>query len=476
MTMSDSRFTLSALPTRSALPCLLLAAILGGCTSLPSTSGQNAPATPAAWRTDAGAALSPSGVDQQWWQSFGSAELNAVIVAARHQSLDVAAASARVRQAEAQARIAGAPLLPELALTAGANREGRFDSNKTAAGNTYSAGLAATYEVDFWGRNRAVRDAAIATLQATAFERDTVRLTVTAGVASVWLSQQGLQARLLIAQANLSSAERILELVAARQRAGAATSLELAQQRGLVASQRRAAAVLMRQIRESESALAVLLATPLSAVQPAPRAGAFAQIAEPAIGAMLPSDLLLRRPDIARAEANLAAADANISAARAAMLPSLNLSAGIGVGSHRLTTVFDNPLYSLAAGLTAPVFNAGRLAAGRDLALAQREELLAVYRASIIAAFADVEDALNAVASIDVERRLQQDELTQARTAFALAQARYRAGAETLLTLLDAQRTLYAAQDVATQLQQARLQASVALFKALGGGWQPQAS
>ncbi|WP_050461118.1 efflux transporter outer membrane subunit [Herbaspirillum autotrophicum] len=471
--MSDSRFTLSRL---RPLPWLLLAAIVTGCSGLPSASDQSAPATPAAWRTNAGAALSPSPVDQQWWQSFGSTELNAVVVAARQQSLDVAAASARVRQAEAQARIAGAPLLPELALTASANRDGRFDSGNTAFGNTYSAGLAATYEVDFWGRNRAVRDAAVATLQAAAFERDTVRLTVTAGVASVWLSQQGLQARLLIAQANLSSAERILELVAARQRAGAATPLELAQQRGLVAAQRRAAAVLTRQIRDSESALAVLLATPLTALQQRPRAGTFEQLTEPAISAMLPSDLLLRRPDIARAEADLAAADANISAARAAMLPRLNLSAAVGLGSNRLNTVFDNPLYSLAAGLTAPIFNAGRLAAGRDLARAQREELLAVYRASIIAAFADVEDALNAVASIDTERRLQQDEVTQARTAFALAQARYRAGAETLLTLLDTQRTLYAAQDVATQLQQARLQASVALFKALGGGWQPPAS
>lgn len=450
----------------------LLVTLLAGCSSIPATTYQIAVAAPAGWRT--AAPLSPPSIDQQWWQSFGSEQLNTLVRTAQTQSLDVAAASARVRQAEAQARIAGAPLLPDLALTAGANRAGSFDSNHSSAvGNTYSLGLAATYEVDFWGRNQAVRDAAVANLQATAFARDTVRLTVTAGVASLWLSQQGLQARWRIAQANLSSAEQILELVAARHRAGAATSLALAQQRGLVAAQRRAAAALARQIRDSDSALAVLLATPLTTLlQQQSAALDLDHIAEPAISAMLPTALLLRRPDIARAEANLAAADANVSAARAAMLPSLNLSAGIGVGGTRLNTIFDNPLYSLAAGLTAPIFNAGKLAAGRDLALAQREELLLAYRASIIAAFADVEDALNAVASIDTERRLQQEEVVQARTAFTLAQARYRAGAETLLILLDTQRTLYAAQDAATQLQQARLQASVALFKALGGGWQ----
>jgi NodT family efflux transporter outer membrane factor (OMF) lipoprotein len=191
----------------------------------------------------------------------------------------------------------------------------------------------------------------------------------------------------------------------------------------------------------------------------------------PAITSGLPSELLTQRPDIARAEARLLSADANITVARAAMLPSVVLSANADAISNRSSTVFDNPLYSLAAGLTAPIFNAGRLAAGRDLAVAQREELLANYRQAIIAAFGDVEVALNAVTGIETQRIAQQEELKQAQRALTLAESRYRAGAETLLTLLDAQRTLYAAQDTSAQLNTLRLQASVSLYKALGGGW-----
>jgi outer membrane protein TolC len=168
----------------------------------------------------------------------------------------------------------------------------------------------------------------------------------------------------------------------------------------------------------------------------------------------------------------LTAADANIIAARAAMLPSISLSGDINAGSNRLSSVFDNPVYSLAAGLAAPIFNAGRLAAGRDLAVAQREELLANYRRAIVAAFGDVETAMNAVSGIDAQRVAQEEELRQAQRALTLAESRYRAGAETSLTLLDAQRTLYAAQDTAAQLRTLRLQASVSLYKALGGGWQ----
>jgi len=186
----------------------------------------------------------------------------------------------------------------------------------------------------------------------------------------------------------------------------------------------------------------------------------------------LPADLLLRRPDIARAEAQLSSADANIIAARAAMLPRISLGGDITAGSNRVSSVFDNPVYSLAAGLAAPIFNAGRLAAGRDLAVAQREELLANYRRAIVAAFGDVEVALNAVAGIDAQRIAQEEELRQAQRALNLAESRYRAGAETSLTLLDAQRTLYAAQDAAAQLRTLRLQAAVSLYKALGGGWQ----
>jgi multidrug efflux system outer membrane protein len=154
------------------------------------------------------------------------------------------------------------------------------------------------------------------------------------------------------------------------------------------------------------------------------------------------------------------------------MLPRVTPGAGVGWRSNRLRALFDSPVYSLAAGLAAPIFDAGRLAAGRDLALARREELPAGYRAAVVAAFGDAATALDAVAHIDQQRNAQAEELRQARRAFTLAQSRYKAGAETLLVLLDAQRTLYAAHDASVQLKARRLQASVALYRALGGGWE----
>ena len=197
----------------------------------------------------------------------------------------------------------------------------------------------------------------------------------------------------------------------------------------------------------------------------------FTQLDWPTIGSGLPSELLTRRPDIARAEALLVAARADIIVARAAMLPKLTLSASLGSGSDSFNDILRSPLYNLAAGLTAPIFNNGRLSAERDKAVAQQQELLQSYRASIISAFADVEKALNNANGLDQQRQWQDEELKQAQLAFDIAQNRYQAGAEMLLTVLETQRTLYQAQDQHLQLRLSRLQASIALYKALGGGW-----
>lgn len=442
---------------------------LTGCGLVPpaSTQAGQSVALPAQWSVSNDVTRSAAGMD--WWRGFGSEELNALVSAAQEQSLDLAAAVARVRQAEASARVAGAVLLPALSGNLDATREGRMRGRADVDGTVLSAGLSASYEVDFWGGNRAVAAAAKASLQASTYERDTVRLTVTAGVANAWLQAVSLHERGAIGQRNLDSARRLLALVESRARAGSGTQLELAQQRGLVAGQRRALAALRQQETDARTAIALLLGqtgTPIIASQ------TLEAIQVQRTGAGLPSLLLTRRPDIARAEAQLAAASADVQAARAAMLPRLTLTAGIGSSDERLGRMLDNPLYSLAAGLAAPIFNGGRLAGERDLALAKREELLAGYRAAIVAAFCDVEVALNAAAGLDAQAAAQAEELAQAQRALTLAEARYRAGAETLLVLLDSQRTLYAAQDAAVQLKALRLRAVVDLNKALGGGWQ----
>ncbi len=439
---------------------------LAGCAVQQVPADRAPPELPARWA--AGFEAAGDGVTAGWWHSFGSAELAAQIEQAQARSLDVAAAAARVRQASASADIAGAALAPELAASLDAGREGRI-GGAAVGGNRFGAGLSASYEVDFWGRQQAARDGALFALQASVFDRDTVRLTVTASVANAWLQAVALCERIGIGERNLQSAQRLLALVESRVRAGAATLLELAQQRGLVASQQRELAALRQQAGEARTALGVLLARPAGVpVGCAP----LASLAVPDVAAGLPAELLARRPDIARAEARLAAADASVAAARAAMLPALTLSGGIGTGGDRLRRVFDNPLYSLATGMAAPIFDGGRLAAGHELAQAQREELLADYHRAIVEAFGDVEVALNTQAGVQAQAAAQAEELEQARRALDLAESRYRAGAQTLLTLLDAQRTLYAAQDAAARLKAQRLQAAVALYRALGGGWQ----
>jgi NodT family efflux transporter outer membrane factor (OMF) lipoprotein len=447
------------------LTVFLAALVLAGCSNLAPPVTEGGSSLPTAWQAPTvGAAVS-----QDWWRSFGSDELTGFISQAQQQSLDVAAAVARVNQAEASARMAGAALWPEVTGSVNASRSGLLGGNASLDAPAYTTGLLAKYEVDFWGRNRLQSDSARATMRASQFDHATVQLTVTASVASTWLQTVGLQQRVDIAAGNLANAERLLAVVTARQRAGAATSLDLAQQRGEVAALRRALAALQQQGQSSRITLGLLLG------QAAPAAVQLRELAtlqSPVIGAGLPADLLARRPDIARAEAQLAAAAANVGVARAAMLPSFVLSAGVGTGSERWSRWLENPFYSLAAGLTAPIFDAGRLASGRDLAQAQQQELLANYQAAVYAAAGDVEAALNALAGADAQAKAQTEELMQAQRAFMLAESRYRAGAETLLVLLVTQRTLYAAQDAAAQLQQARLTANVGLYRALGGGWQ----
>lgn len=436
---------------------------LAGCAAMLPEVGR--PELPSQWRNgpSAGAAV----VDRAWWRNFGSDELSALIERAEAQSFDIAAAEARIRQAEATARMVGADLWPTVTGGLAAERSGTLDG-QAGAGRSFGAGLTATYELDLWGRLRANRDAALADLQASIFDRDTVRLSVTAAVASNGLQVAAGQERMAIGERSLAAAERLLALVEARARAGAATPLEVARQQGLVATQRRTLAAIRQQADEARTALAVLLGQ-----ASAPEIGSLqlAALKLPGIGPGLPSELLTRRPDIARAEARLQAASASVQAARAALFPSLSLGVDLGSGGNRWRRLFENPVYSLAVALTAPIFDAGRRAAGRDLAEARRAELLADYRQGIVTAFGEVESALNAVVQLDEQLAAQADELAQVRRAMTLAESRYRAGAETPLTLLDTQRTLYAAQDMAVQLKLARLQATVSLYKALGGGW-----
>lgn len=432
---------------------------------------------PAAWQSPHTAQALRD--NAQWWTRFGSPQLDRLIEQARAGSFDLAAAVARVRQAQAGTVIAGGSQLPEVKGAANANRQKLLrgngynqldvdDSNKAV--DYFDASLTASYEIDFWGGQRATRDSARFNLQASEFDQATVELTLLSGVASSYAQTLSLHEQRRIAELNLANAQRVLNLVQTRFDSGSATALELAQQKSLVAAQQRQLPTVQQQAVDAQISLAALLGRPVQELPPLQET--FDQLQWPTIDSGVPSDLLSRRPDIARAEAQLAAAQADVRVARAAMLPTVTLSANLGSGSNTAADILRSPFYNLTAGLAAPIFNNGRLGAERDKASARQQELLENYRASIINGFADVEKALNSIRGLDEQRQWQSEELNQAQTAFNIAQSRYQAGAEDLLTVLETQRTLYAAQDLNVQLRLARLQASVALYKALGGGWQ----
>ncbi|WGT27240.1 efflux transporter outer membrane subunit [Pseudomonas marginalis] len=457
------------------LPALGLCLMLTACAGDPPTV-DSAIAPPAAWQfaeRDAARAT-----NQRWWTQFGSAPLNRLVDQARRDSFDVAAAMARVRQAQATAVIAGAPLLPEVKFNLAASHQkllhgtGGPDldaSQSDDAVNNFGANLTASYEVDFWGGRAAARDSALHSLRASEFDQATVELTLLSNVADRYAQTLAARQRQQIAELNLANARNVLDLVQTRYDAGSATALELAQQKSLVAGQQRQLPLIQQLAEESQITLAALLGQPVQALDLG--AEPFQELTWPTIGAGMPSQLLSRRPDIAKAEAELAAAQADVTVARAAMLPALTLGATLGSDAYKAVDVLRSPYYTLTAGLVGPIFNNGRLSAERDKARARQNELLQTYRGAIINGFADVEKALSSITRLDQQRHWQTQELQQAQTAFQIAESRYQAGAEDLLTVLETQRTLYAAQDLNVQLRLSRLQASIALYKALGGGW-----
>ncbi|SFS24530.1 efflux transporter outer membrane subunit [Pseudomonas sp. NFACC42-2] len=457
------------------LPALGLCLLLTACAGDPPTV-DSAIAPPAAWQFAERDAAQAS--NQRWWTQFGSPQLNRLVDQARRDSFDVAAAMARVRQAQATAVIAGAPLLPEVKFNLAASHQkllhgtGGPDldaSQSDDAVDNFGANFTASYEVDFWGGRAAARDSALHSLRASEFDQATVELTLLSNVADRYVQTLAARQRQQIAELNLANARNVLDLVQTRYDAGSATALELAQQKSLVASQQRQLPLIQQLAEESQITLAALLGQPVQALDLG--AEPFQDLTWPTIGAGMPSQLLSRRPDIAKAEAELAAAQADVTVARAAMLPALTLGATLGSDAYKAVDVLRSPYYTLTAGLVGPIFNNGRLSAERDKARARQDELLQTYRGAIINGFADVEKALSSITRLDQQRHWQTEELQQAQTAFQIAESRYQAGAEDLLTVLETQRTLYAAQDLNVQLRLSRLQASIALYKALGGGW-----
>ena len=415
-----------------------------------------------------------------WWRGFRSRELTGLMEEAQTVNLDIAAATARFRQADAQARIAGAALLPSLngsgqevySRTSGSSASGLSIGGREVV--NYSASLSASYELDFWGKNRDAAQAAEETAVASRFDRDVVALTTLTTVANAYFQVLAAQDRLRTAQRNIASAERILNAIRDRFKAGTGTDLDVAQQESVVANQRALVPPLRQTLDQNINALATLVSRPPEAVRVI--GGSLNQIASPRVTPGLPSELLTQRPDIRRQESQLASATANVGNARAQFFPSIQLTGQGGYQSSALSALFQPhaAFFSMVGSLTQPIFDGGRILGNFEFTKAQQDELLQAYRKTVVQAFADVDNALMSIRQTTERLRLQRQVVAASRRAFELSEQQLRAGTADIVTVLNTQTTLFQAEDLLWQAQLARLLAIVSLYQALGGGWEPR--
>jgi NodT family efflux transporter outer membrane factor (OMF) lipoprotein len=412
-----------------------------------------------------------SQLSSDWWTSFGSPQLTSLIEESLAGSSDIRIAAERITQAELALRQANASLLPSIGLGAGqsVNRSENEGTGERTRRST-SVSIAMSYEIDLWGRLAAGIQAQQQAVAISRFDAETVRLALTSSVASTYFQLLATRERLDIGRESLATAERVLKVVDARYRNGVATQLDLSQQTTAVLNVRAALIPLEVAERQTVSALALLIGRVPQGFGVAE--DNFEALRVPVVGAGLPSELLTRRPDLAAAEAQLAAADANVAAARAALLPSISLSTSAGLATSALLSLADpTQAISIALSLAQTVFDGGQRRAQVGIEQSQRRILVETYASTVRTALKEVDDALG---NADRGARLEDAQLQtveQAQRSLRLAEIRYREGVGDLLAVLDAQRSLFSAQDQLAQSRLERLTAAIDLFKALGGGW-----
>ncbi|HXD44216.1 MAG TPA: efflux transporter outer membrane subunit [Pseudolabrys sp.] len=415
-----------------------------------------------------------------WWRGFHSRELTGIVDNANGANLDIAAAIARIVQADAQSRITGAALLPTVDLNGSAthSRASQSTSGGGSSGSSerdnLSASLTASYEIDFWGKNRFALRAQEENAIATRYDRDVVALSTVVTAANSYFQVLAAQDRLRVARQNLVSAKRVGDLIAQRLQAGTASALETAQQQSVIDTINASIPPLEQTVAQFKNALAVLMARSPESVRI--RGGSLDAIAIPRVTPGLPSELLAQRPDIREAEAQLAAANANVANARAQFLPSITLTGEGGYQSAILKTLLrpESAFFTLTSGLTQPIFEGGRLLGNLDQQKGRQDELLQNYRKAVISGFSDVETALTNVRQTALRERLQRAVVESSRRAFDISEQRLREGTIDLVTVLQTQQTLYSAQDTLVVARLAHIQAVVSLYQALGGGWKPK--
>ncbi|WP_374603288.1 efflux transporter outer membrane subunit [Niveibacterium sp.] len=450
---------------------LTLASMLGGCALFHS---ETKPALQPyeRWRSE-NPAPSASDVDAElahdFWTAFDDPTLNQLMDLAFVANPDVRIAAANVENYRARVTATGADRFPQLGLGAQAAR-GKGGDFPPKPANAFSVGLNLTWEIDLWGRLARATDAARADLLAQREVQRGIWLSLASSVAQGYFTLRQLDSQLEISRSTLALRKTSLDLFQLRFDGGVISEVELAQVRSEYEQAVSAVPQIEAAIGKAENALSVLLGRNPGPIE---RGKALADLRDPDVPAGLPSQLLTRRPDIRSAEAQLAAADARVDAARLAWFPSISLTGLFGVASGDLSALFNdgNQVWSGVAGLTQPIFDAGRIGASVDSARATREALVAQYQKTVQNAFREVDDAL--VSRVKLREQLAAStRQVEALTRYAeLAKLRYENGYTSYLEVIDADRALFSADLNRIATQSAVLGASLELYRALGGAW-----
>ena len=455
----------------------LLAAALGagGCGVLEPRLPEASPAIPAEWplppnTAPATSASTTAAADIGWREFFTDPNLEELIAQALANNRDLRVAVLNVEKARAQYRVQRADRVPSIDATGAMVRSGG------SAGTTenFSAGVGVTgFELDLFGRVRNLSESALQRYFAQEEVRRSAQLSLVAEVANAYLTLAADQEQLRLAKATVEVREQSYQLTVKRHDFGAVSGLDLSQARTLVEGARADAARYAGQVAQDINALNVLVGGTVDAkLLPTGFSDSVSGLA--ALPAGLPSEVLLRRPDVLAAEHVLRAANANIGAARAAFFPSISLTGSVGSASPELSGLFDGgtQAWSFVPQVKLPIFEGGRLRAELGSANADRDIALAQYEKSIQQGFREVADALALTSTLAEQRAALEALVAAARRGEALAQARYAAGRDSYLVRLESQRTLYVAEQALITTRLAEQSNRVGLYKVLGGGWQ----
>jgi len=433
------------------------------------------PATPVAAQWPASASMPPGGQQNvqalAWQDFFTDPTLRQLIDTALAHNRDLRVALLNIEQAKAQLGVRRADQFPTLNAALTGSRTPNSSGGITSA---YTGGLTVTaYEIDFFGRVASLKEQALAQYLASSEAAQTAQITLVATVAQSWLSLLADEELLAASRQTLASREESLKLIELKLQHGASSELDHRLAQTLLESARVTLAQQTRQRALDENALTLLLGAPLSEASRAQLSQRrLSQQTFAELPAGLPSDLLTRRPDIRQAEQNLIASNANIGAARAAFFPRISLTTGVGSTSNELAGLFKDGSWgwTLAPQLVLPIFDAGRNQSNLDSAKAARDIAVAQYEKSIQSAFREVSDALASRSTLAQQLQAQQALLAAETERNKLTQLRLDHGAASQLDGLDAQRSLFTAQQALVQTRLAYLQNQIALFKTLGGG------